>query len=58
MFEGFLVRERENNTFVQKTIFIFSAKGKTPEFLQLNLANMLYVWKGNTEEVLYYITEP
>lgn len=43
MFEGFLVRERENNTFVQKTIFIFSAKGKTPEFLQLNLANMLYV---------------
>lgn len=50
MFEGFLLRERENydwkeenNTLVQKTIFIFSAEGKPPEFLWLNLVNMLYV---------------
>lgn len=65
MFGGFSLRERENydckeenNTFVRKTIFIFSAEGKTPEFLWLNLLNMLYVWEGNPEEVLYYITEP
>jgi len=42
MFEGFSLREGENydckeekNTLVKKTIFIFSAEGKTPEFLWL-----------------------
>lgn len=35
--------KEENNTLVQKTIFIFSAEGKPPEFLWLNLVNMLYV---------------
>lgn len=64
MFEGFSVQgrenygcEEENNMFVQK-IFIFSGEGKTPEFLWLNLVNMLYVWEGNPKEVLYYIFEP